>query len=193
LPSYLSIALVGAVLFFKNAPTVALPASQAAGAASDQPIAPHLAHTTTPVPVLELKAPRTPPKGYKEYRNDFYHCQIFYPDDMVVKLIKEKESAATITFKNAEYSEAFQIFIRPYGDPKISEDRFKGDLTSSVITDKTHITVDGADASAFYSKDDSLGDMREVWFIGRGFLYEVTTYKELSDWLSQRMNTWKFL
>jgi hypothetical protein len=50
----------------------------------------------------------------------------------------------------------------PYGDPTISDYHFKRDLTSSVITDKTTITVDGADGTAFYSKDDSLGDTREV-------------------------------
>jgi hypothetical protein len=119
---------------------------------------------------------------------------MFYPDDMAVKLIKEKTSGtATITFQNAEYTEALQIFIMPYGDPTISDDHFKRDLTSSVIIDKTTITVDGAEATAFYSKDKSLGDTREVWFVGRGFLYEVTTYKELADWLKPLMESWQFI
>ena len=37
------------------------------------------------------------------------------------------------------------------------------------------------------------GDTREVWFIHGGYLYEVTTYKELDIWLAGIMRTWKFI
>jgi hypothetical protein len=176
--------LVGVALFANRTAIAALLAER-----------PHLAYKSPEYPaVLALKPPRTPLKGFKEYRNEFYRFQMSYPDDMTVQLIKETAtSSTTIIFQNAEYTEAFQIFIIPYGDPQFPEYRFKSDLTSNVITDKTHITVDGADATAFYSKDGSVGDTREVWFIGRGFLYEVTTYKELDTWLSRLLTTWQFL
>ena len=44
-----------------------------------------------------------------------------------------------------------------------------------------------------FGKKTSAGDWREVWFIRRGFLYEVTTYKELDSWLADIMRTWKFI
>ena len=44
-----------------------------------------------------------------------------------------------------------------------------------------------------FGKKTSAGDWREVWFIRRGFLYEVTTYKELNSWLANIMRTWKFI
>jgi hypothetical protein len=140
-----------------------------------------------------LARPRTPPAGYKEYRSDFYRFQMFYPDDLAVTLIHEKDSAATITFQNADHSQSLQIFVMPYGDPKISKERFKTDLPSGIIDQPTNISIDGAAASEFYSKDATLGDTYEVWFVGRGFLYEVTTYKELSDWLKPLMGSWQFL
>jgi hypothetical protein len=37
-----------------------------------------------------------------------------------------------------------------------------------------------------------MGDTREVWFIHGGFLYEVTTYKQLDSWLAPIMQTWQF-
>jgi hypothetical protein len=37
-----------------------------------------------------------------------------------------------------------------------------------------------------------MGDTREVWFIKGGFLYEVTTYKQLDTWLAQILQTWQF-
>jgi hypothetical protein len=33
---------------------------------------------------------------------------------------------------------------------------------------------------------------REIWFIHGGFLYEVTTYKQLDSWLTPIMQTWQF-
>jgi hypothetical protein len=189
--------LAGAALFAKGTAIAGLlPAALTAGVGAAFPTKdhPHLAYYPTPTPVLELKAPRTPPKGYKEYRNEFYRFQMFYPDDMEVQLVKEAATgSATLIFQNKEYTEAFQIFVIPYGDTTFPEYRFKSDLTSDVLTDKTHITVDGEDATAFHSKDESMGDTREVWFIGRGFLYEVTTYKPLDSWLAEIMKTWRFL
>ena len=38
-----------------------------------------------------------------------------------------------------------------------------------------------------------IGHTREVWFIHNGFLYEVTTYKEIDEWLGSIMQTWKFI
>ena len=44
----------------------------------------------------------------------------------------------------------------------------------------------------FFSKNGLMGDTREVWFTHGGYLYEVTTYKELDPWLSGIMASWKF-
>jgi hypothetical protein len=47
-------------------------------------------------------------------------------------------------------------------------------------------------ATAFYGSNSAMGDTREIWFIRGGFLYEVTTYKELDTWLATIMLTWQF-
>jgi hypothetical protein len=39
--------------------------------------------------------------------------------------------------------------------------------------------IDGAGSIEFLSNAPRLNDTREVWFIHGGFLYEITTYKEL--------------
>ena len=44
-----------------------------------------------------------------------------------------------------------------------------------------------------FGKKTSAGDWREVWFIHGGYLYEVTTYKELDTWLGSIMQTRKFI
>jgi hypothetical protein len=45
----------------------------------------------------------------------------------------------------------------------------------------------------FYGSNSVMGDTREIWFIHGGFLYEVTTYKELDSRLVPIMQTWQFI
>jgi hypothetical protein len=54
------------------------------------------------------------------------------------------------------------------------------------------VTIDGVPATMFYGSNSVMGDTREIWFIHDGFLYEVTTYKQLDSWLAPIMQTWHF-
>ena len=137
---------------------------------------------------LELNVPA----GTMPYKNLLLHFFLFYPDDL-----QKKEytggSDSTITFNNAETGRGFQIFVVPYSEDRIVPEQFKKDLPSGVIEDPVEILIDGAPAIMFYSKDAVMGDTREVWFIKNGFLYEVTTYRDLDAWLSAIMQSWRFL
>jgi hypothetical protein len=56
----------------------------------------------------------------------------------------------------------------------------------------TPVTIDGVPATMFFGSNSIMGDTREIWFIHGGFLYEVTTYKQLDSWLTPIMQTWQF-
>ena len=140
-----------------------------------------------------LKAPRTPPPGYAEYRSEQYRFAFFYPNGLSVSAYDEGQGASTITFQNPDPAQGFQIFIVPYGAQQVSTERFKKDEPSGVMQDPRDVTIDGAIATSFYSTDAALGDTAEVWFIHGGYLFEVTTPKSLAGWLSQIMVTWQFL
>ena len=99
----------------------------------------------------------------------------------------------TVTFQNEKEVRGFQIFIVPYVLAQVSEERFRQDVPSGVRTNFTDITVDGAVGAAFNSTDALLGDTREVWFIHRGHLFEVTTLKPLDTWLTAVLQSWKFI
>ena len=133
------------------------------------------------------------PEGWREYRNTTHHFSLLYPQGLKVNEHPEGEGASTVTFQNIERGEGFQIFILSYAEPQVSEERFKKDVPSGIRTDVTDNAVDGAVGAAFYSKNALLGEMREVWFIRGGRLYEVTTLKSLETWLSEIMQTWQFL
>ena len=153
--------------------------------------------TASSTPVVVASAPETAvarevPEGFREYRNTTYHFSLLYPEVLKVDEQQEGKNAITVTFQNTERGEGFQIFIVAHNEPQVSEARFKQDIPSGVRTDLANVTIDGATGAAFYSKDAALGDTREVWFVLNGYLYEVTTLKQLDTWLGSIMQTWQF-
>ena len=134
-----------------------------------------------------------PPARTREYRNAQYGFSLQYPNELTVSTVDEGGGASTITFQNVETAKGFQIFIVPYKEMQVSEERFKRDVPSGVRESLSDITVDGATAAAFYSTNASLGATREVWVVHNGFLYEATTLKSLDKWFEEIMQTWKFV
>ena len=128
-----------------------------------------------------------------EYSDEQYGFSLFYPDGMTVKEFDEGGGAATITFEDAVNGSGFQIFILPYAESQVSEERFLLDVPSGVRNNPVDIQVDGVMATSFSSTNASLGDTWEVWFIHEGFLYELTTLKPLENLLDKIVQTWKFL
>ncbi|MEN9561397.1 MAG: hypothetical protein RIQ56_670 [Candidatus Parcubacteria bacterium] len=144
-------------------------------------------------PTVQSQAARAVPAGYREYRSDRYRFSLLYPDSLSVSEYEEGGGATTVTFQNAEQAQGFQIFIAPFAAPQITEEQFKKDNPSGVRDDLQDITIDGALAASFYSTSGLLGETAEIWIVHGGFLYEATTLKLLAPWLSDIMNTWKFL
>jgi len=135
-----------------------------------------------------------PPVRVKEYKNTRYGFSLLYPSDLAVSTFEEGGGASTITFQNLEKAEGFQIFSVPYGGTQaMSEERFRQDVPSGVCKSLTHVAVNGATGTAFYSTHTALGATREVWVVHRGFLHEVTTLKPLDGWLDSIIPTWKFV
>jgi hypothetical protein len=128
----------------------------------------------------------------REYQSTAYHFSLLYPNYLKVSTFDEGGGATTITFQNPEKGQGFQIFIVPYGESQVSEQRFKYDEPSGVRNNLKNIVVDGASGDAFYSTDATIGETREVWVVHGGFLYEITTHKLLDAWLGGILQTWRF-
>lgn len=137
-------------------------------------------------------APREAPEGFTEYRSTRYNFSLFHPADLAVQEFDEGGGAQTIAFESEE-GVGFQIFIVPYTQSQITEERFRKDAPSGVMREPVEVLIDGARATLFFSEHALLGETREVWFIKNSFLFEVTTYKALDEWLAEIMATWKFL
>jgi hypothetical protein len=148
----------------------------------------------TDVPDLRpLTPPRVPPPGYAEYRSEFYRFQLLYPKELSFKEHTENYSSRTVTFQNNDSSWGFQIYITPYGEAQISPERFRTDIPSMVRMNDREITVDGVRAALFDSTDSVLGETVEIWFIAKGFLYEITARREMKHFLEELLTNWMFL
>jgi|GEM_PF-4280472 len=132
------------------------------------------------------------PPNTKKYESSLYHISFFYPNDVDVSEKPLKSNSMVIVFKGTTTKIGFQIFITPYNEPKISQLRFLQDEPSGVMNNPANITINGVSATEFYSTNDAMGATREVWFLYRGFLYEVTAPQSLDSWLFQIMETLRF-
>ncbi|MBP6946264.1 MAG: hypothetical protein KBB46_03175 [Candidatus Pacebacteria bacterium] len=131
-------------------------------------------------------------KDAKIYKNIKYKFSFIHPITVQVREYDEGKGAATIIFEDLTNIRGFQLFILPYLGTEASEERFKRDVPSGVRLDEKPVTIHGVNGVAFFSKDDFLGDTFEVWFIKDGYLYEITTLEENTDWLIAILNTWSF-
>src|SRR6202171_5147237 len=132
-------------------------------------------------------------QGRRHYSNKAFHFSLLYPENLQVQEYKEQGGGFTVTFQDIEADQEFQVYVTPYSGDQISEAQFKLDEPSGVRKNQTDVVVDGARGTMFFSSYPRMNETLEVWFINRGFLYEVTTYKELDSWLAQIMQTWKFI
>ena len=150
--------------------------------------------TTSTQASASTTLPREAPEGWTEYRSDEYHFSLLYPTTLKETEHPEEGGGMTVTFEDIEPKtvSGFQIFIVPFSSTQITVERLKEGDPSGVRTGLKNITVDGATGASFYSTDSILGATAEVWFTRGGYLYEVTTFRELAPSLANILATWQF-
>lgn len=148
--------------------------------------------TTAPISV---STPVTPDAGNGNYQyvNKAFHFSLLFPKNLVAKEYQEQNSAMTASFQDPTTNQGFEVYATPYTGTQIDATRFKLDEPSGTFLQPVDVVVGGARATMFFGKNGVMGDTREVWFIRGGFLYEVTTYKQLDSWLAGIMQRWQFI
>lgn len=126
------------------------------------------------------------------YYNERYGFSLALPEGALVREQKEGGTGVTVRIENAAEERGFQVFVVPYDEPTITDERFNEDIPSHMRAQEEPIQLDGVAALAFVSHDNRLGDLREVWAIRDGYLYEITSLADDELWLSGILLTWKF-
>jgi len=130
--------------------------------------------------------------GAGVYENADLGFSFNYPDDFEVKEIDEDNGGFTVLAEGKGEKKIFQVFISSFDEEgPITPERIKKDLPDIKIEQSQKISLAGTDALAFVSPTEER-KMTEIWFIRGGILYQVSSFFEFTDTLSQVLASWKF-
>ena|SRR3989344_3664108 len=156
-----------------------------------------LANTAAVTPsTLTASLPYTGAPLTKEYKNDTYRFSLSIPDDFSAQELPADDTGArTVALQDAK-GNGIQILITPYPDDTkvITADDVRSSIPDMKVTDDQVVEI-GNDyrGVAFKSDNDAFGGAsREVWFVFRGNLYQISTYARLDALLQAIFGTWKF-
>lgn len=125
-----------------------------------------------------------------EYNNTTYKFTANIPAGFKVRSVNPD----LLVIENAK-SEGIQISIAPYNDiSTLTVDMIKKDIPDMKITEAQEVEV-GANYKGVAFKSDNPafdGASREVWFVFKGNLYQISTYARMDDVLKSIFATWKF-
>ncbi len=131
-----------------------------------------------------------------EYRNQQFGFSLSLPEGFRAgELPVDENGAHTILLQNPQ-GQGIQILITPYPDDirVLTADMIRHDIPDMKISDVQPVEI-GPDhrGVAFKSDNEAFGgDSREVWFIFRGNLYQISTYAHLDNLLQTLFGTWQF-
>lgn len=133
------------------------------------------------------------PAAYLKYTNERFGFSFYHTPEGRVTVYEEGDGAATVVLEDFDRVRGMQVFIVPYAESTISDERFYKDVPSGVRENIEEVTLDGVRAVTFTSKDMLLGETREIWAIHNGYLYEITTFAGVAQWFTPIIQSWEFL
>lgn len=152
-------------------------------------------------------APYIVPPLTKKYENATYGFSLSIPEDFSIREsgipdtnTPSTNESHTIVFENSKKAgsnEGIQIVISPYdqkGVKKLTKEMIQSAIPDMNITDEQVLEIGNSYTGlAFKSDNDAFdGNSREVWFIYKDNLYQISTYSRLDDLLKGIFATWEF-
>lgn len=134
-----------------------------------------------------------------QYRDPKSRFTMSIPSDFQAADMNQGEDGDAVVFgKKAGFDSfqktGFQIFILPFDEEgPMTAQRIHNDLPDLPIANEKNVLIDGVTAMVFESEDHDIGPTIEVWFVRKGFLYQITAYREYEAPLSQILSAWKFI
>ena len=126
-----------------------------------------------------------------QYTNTMYGFSFELPSEYTTQVNPLWDDSDILTFDAGE-EKSFQIFITPHDEPFITPERIKIDVPDIVMNNIRTAMLDSTEALVFESRDSSLGETYEIWFVHNDHLYQIMTYAENENELNGILGTWKF-
>ncbi len=145
------------------------------------------------------QAPYVVPPLTKAYANSAYKFSLKMPDAFEAADVQSDEVGGDTVLLQDKQGNGIQIAITPFEEDKgegyvLTQEKIHAEVPDLKITDVQPVEV-GAHYTglAFKSDNAAFGSAsREVWFVFRGNLYQISTYERLDDLLKQIFATWQF-
>jgi hypothetical protein len=129
------------------------------------------------------------------YASKDYGFTFKYPKDFTTSEIPN-DTGTAILVENIPQHIGAQIVISKFDGP--DQDLTKADIAAQIpdlkITGEQEVLI-GANRKGLAFMSDSPafgGQSREVWFVYKGNLYQISTYAELDQFLKGLFGTWQF-
>lgn len=158
-------------------------------------------------PLLDFVSPtHTPasstaaaPALTQPYQNSIYNFSLMMPADFAATESQDPSASSTTIVMQNTTGDGVQILVSPFDEDTgqsytLTKERILQDVPDLSISGEQSVVV-GANYTglAFLSDNAAFGgDSREVWFVFRGELYQISTYARLDPLLKGIFATWKF-
>ncbi|MCF7865653.1 MAG: hypothetical protein K9M11_04065 [Candidatus Pacebacteria bacterium] len=144
---------------------------------------------------VEKTAPYVVPPLTKNYTSSAYGFSLNIPEDFTTRE-SDVNGTHTIVFENSK-SEGVQIVVSPYdekGVKVLTKDMVQSAIPDLKITDDQVLEIGKSYKGLAFKSDNGAfnGDSREVWFIYKDNLYQISTYSRFDDLLKGMFATWEF-
>lgn len=127
------------------------------------------------------------------YVNSKYKFSAVIPEGYSVREIKSDESDSIVMENTA--GDGIQVMISPYSDIEVLTEQMVKQSIPDLEMKQVQIIEVGEKYKgiAFLSNNPDFGGAsRDVWFVFRGHLYQISTYERLDAVLKSMFSTWQF-
>lgn len=132
----------------------------------------------------------------QRYQNNDYHFSLNYPKGFLTTQQNfQDQTGSQILLYAPKMKQGFQITIYSFDEPgPLTKERILMDIPDIEITNETTIVIgNNIPTLAFESTDEVVGKTYDVWFVSKGYMYQIETYQTFKDQLLAILATWKFL
>lgn len=151
----------------------------------------------------QQSAAQLPPVDYstvlltKDYKNDAFKFSLQMPGNFTTReLAPDDSGATTLLIESTDRADGVQIIVSPFDEDvrALTKERIQQDVPDMQIMDPQAVEIgENYTGLAFKSDNEAFdGASREVWFVFRGNLYQISTYDRLDPLLKKIFSTWRF-
>lgn len=130
-----------------------------------------------------------------DYENKRYAFSLRMPDGFFAQELPTDESGVDTVVLQNERGEGIQIRISPFDDIQtLSPEMVREQIPDMEVSESEPVAIGPEHTGvAFLSDNEAFeGASREVWFVYRGNLYQISTYARLDTLLKAMFATWIF-